>query len=298
MLEERISTFDFTQEADVLKLFPRAPLLSSFNARWNGIQCLYFHLPAWDTSEHCFEHHLIALSITKREVGIERVLNECFQKEDLRFGESAIIPANTTHQVCWDSEVECILLNIESTFFNRTAYESVDPDSVEIVPQFAKFDPLIQGIGLTLKTELETGGSNSSLYAESAVTMLAVHLLRRYSAHKCTIEDYKGGLPKFKLRQIIEYINEHLAGDVSLEEIATQVGMSRYHLSRLFKQSTGLSVHQYIIQRRVERAKQLLVQNELSISNVAFQVGFANQSHLSHHFKRLVGVTPKIFRKR
>lgn len=298
MLQGKPSTFNFNKEIDVLKYFPRAPLLSSFKSRWNNIQCLYLHLPAWSTSEHCFNHHLIALSITEHRVRTERVLDGHFQRELLRAGESAIIPAHTPHKVYWDSKIECILLNINSGFLNRTAYESANPECVKIVPKFAGFDPLIQGVGLALKAELEAGGTSSSLFAESAATMLAVHLLRHHSAQKYTIPDYKGRLSRSKLQQAIEYINEHLNKDVSLEAIAAQVGMSRYHFSRLFKQSMYLSVHQYVIQKRVEYAKQLLLHNDLSISQVASLVGFANQSHLSYHFKRSTGITPKMFLRR
>jgi AraC family transcriptional regulator len=131
----------------------------------------------------------------------------------------------------------------------------------------------------------------------SAATFLAVHLLQNYTTRKSSIREYEGGLPQQKLKQAIDYIQEHLAQQIFLNELANDLGISRYYFCRLFKQSTGLSPHQYVIQQRVERAKQLLVQGKMSIANIAQACGFTHQSHLNRHFKRLTGVTPKTLLK-
>lgn len=104
-----------------------------------------------------------------------------------------------------------------------------------------------------------------------------------------------GGLSKRKLQQAIHYIHQHLSEEVTLEAIATHLNMSHFYFCRMFKQSTGVTPYQYLLRLRIEHAKQLLLQGDLSIVEIALEVGFANQSHLTHHFKRLVGVTPKQF---
>ena len=93
--------------------------------------------------------------------------------------------------------------------------------------------------------------------------------------------------------QVIDYINNHLEQDLSLIELAAIAQMSPHYFSHLFKQSTGMTPHQYVIRCRVECAKELLLQRKLTIAEIAYKVGFANQSHLNRHFKRLLGVTPK-----
>jgi AraC family transcriptional regulator len=80
-----------------------------------------------------------------------------------------------------------------------------------------------------------------------------------------------------------------------LAELAAIVRLSQYHFAHLFKQSTGISPHQYLIRWRIERAKQLLAMGNLSIAAIAQTVGFASQGHFTYHFKRLVGVTPRVF---
>jgi AraC family transcriptional regulator len=151
---------------------------------------------------------------------------------------------------------------------------------------------LVQNIALALKTTLETNSFGSRLYADSMAQALTVHLLDRYSSKKCLSHSYKKGLGRQQLRLTIDYIQEHLDRDISLAELASVAQLSCYYFARLFKQSTGSSPHQYLIQCRIDRAKKLLKEDELSIANIAQLVSFANQGHLNYHFKRLVGITP------
>lgn len=137
----------------------------------------------------------------------------------------------------------------------------------------------------------------SRLYAESMATMLAVHLLRRYSASLPTIKNYTDALPSSKLRQAIEYINDNLSRDLSLAELAAVVKLSPNYFVTLFKRSTGLPPHQYVLSCRAERAKALLAENKLSIIEVCHQVGFQSPSHFTTVFRRLMGTTPKAYRE-
>jgi AraC family transcriptional regulator len=104
-------------------------------------------------------------------------------------------------------------------------------------------------------------------------------------------------MPRGRLRAVLEYIEEHLDAGPSLEQLAAVARLSPYHFARQFKAATGLPPHQYVILRRVERAKQLLQAGTgLSLADVAARAGFSDQSQFSHHFKRLVGVAPGQFR--
>ena len=150
---------------------------------------------------------------------------------------------------------------------------------------------------LALDAELLAGGLGSRLLAESLGNVLAVHLLRHFSAAGPADDRPGGVLPRHKLRAVIDYIHEHLDAELSLDHLAAVAHVSPYHFARLFKNSTGLPPHQYVIARRVERAKELLRDRErLPLAEVAAEVGFADQSHFTRHFKRLVGVTPRRFR--
>jgi AraC family transcriptional regulator len=218
-----------------------------------------------------------------------------FRREQVLQGDVVIIPATTWHRSTWDMAGGAIVLGLEPKEFTRTIDEIIERDRIELIPHFATPDPLVHQIGLALKRALENSGSNSRLYAETMTTALMVHLLQYYSAQQLTIPTYTGGLSKLKLQQVVDYIHAHLDRDLSLKELAAVVQMSAHYFSQLFKQSTGITPHQYVIRCRIERAKELLMQGKFSISDVAKVVGFVDQSHFHRHFKRLVGITPKAF---
>jgi AraC family transcriptional regulator len=102
-----------------------------------------------------------------------------------------------------------------------------------------------------------------------------------------------GGLTRAKLVRAVEYIQDQLNADVTVSGIAQAVGMGPYYFTRLFKESTGQSPHQYVVEARVRKAKELLTTGKFTISEAAHQVGFVDQSHLTRHFKRVFGLPPR-----
>ena len=145
--------------------------------------------------------------------------------------------------------------------------------------------------------ELTVGGAGGPLAAESLANVLAVHLIRHLVAPRRFERGRDGTLPRGRLRAVVEYIEEHLDAGSSLEELAAVARLSAYHFARQFKAATGLPPHEYVIARRVERARQFLQGGgDLSLAEVGAQAGFSDQSQFTHHFKRLVGVTPGQFR--
>ena len=133
--------------------------------------------------------------------------------------------------------------------------------------------------------------------AESLANVLAVHLIRHVLAPRRPERRRDGALPRGRLRAAVDYIEGHLDTGPTLEQMAAVARLSPYHFARQFKAATGLPPHQFVIARRVERAKQLLhAGTDLSLAEVALRAGFSDQSQFSRHFKRLVGVTPGQFR--
>lgn len=273
------------------------PLLSSQGAGWHGIHLEYHREPAGELPEHSFErYHVLCVETIARSCGARKWINGESQDKPIVHGDVFIVPEHIRYREQWDGEIDFITLALEAGFVEQIADESSHTDGIEILPQFPKPDPLICQIAIALKTILELNAATNTLYVETMATALTAHLLQYYSAQQVAIRNYSGGLSKTKLKQIANYIEEHLEQDLSLMELSSVAQMSRHHFARLFKQSMGVSPHQYVIRQRVERAKHLLLREELSVSEVAYQVGFANQSHLSRHFKRLIGVTPKQIR--
>lgn len=147
-----------------------------------------------------------------------------------------------------------------------------------------------------LAEEIRSPSERGSLYAEALADAIAVHLFRESNRDRVG-QTAVGGLDARALRLARDRIEAGLAEGVSLDDVAREVGLSRYHFSRAFKASTGLSPHRYVTLRRVERAKALLRATEISLVDVALDVGFASQSHLCDWFRRLVGVSPREYRR-
>ncbi len=184
-------------------------------------------------------------------------------------------------------EVESLVVRLEPAFVRKVAEGAdVEPDRVELVGVLGGRGAGIERIAASLLPEqLENEGLFDGLYADSLATALAVNLLRNHSslgrsaAYKAEPE-FQGGLPKAVLRGVTEYVEEHLARDLTLTEVSGVVHMSPFHFSRMFKLSADLSPHQYVLRRRVERAKDLLVNTNLPLHEVARLSGFTDQSHL------------------
>lgn len=164
--------------------------------------------------------------------------------------------------------------------------------SLDLVPTFHAHDAKLLQMSQWLLDEVQTQNSSGRLYLDSLVNLLTVHLLRNYTS-SFQVPQAPQRLTPQQIRQAIDYLHAHLAQDISLDWLAQSVNLSPSHLRRLFKQVTGLAPHQYLLQLRVNRAKELLLTGSFSVGEVAAEVGFADQSHLHRHFKRVFGVTPK-----
>lgn len=285
---------DSPRKNAVSQLVPRSPILRSQDTVSDLLRVEHHHQPANRESECCLPNYLLSIHLGQ-PIQLERTVDGRRSRDYLARGDIMITPPYLHRKLFWDTDAEFLLLHLEPKLFTYAGYESVDADHTQIVPQLKICDPLIQQIGLVLKAELEIDGLSDRLYAESMANALAVHLLRRYSTRRREVRAYSGCLPNYKLQQAIDYIQAHLAEDVTLKTISTELGMSQYHFARLFKQSTGYSPYQYVIKRRIERAQELMMQEQQSIATIALQVGFASQSQFGRHFKRITGVTPKQF---
>ena len=211
-------------------------------------------------------------------------------------GDIDVIPPHSPGRWEMKETDTALLLLLGTKLLRRVAEETeVDMAGLEIHDRFQIRDPQIEHIGWALKAEVEQGYPGGSLYMESMATALGVQLLRHHSSMGSRRIGANGGLSPGKLRQVLSYIEDNLGRDLSLQQIADVAGLSGSHLKMLFRRSVGIPVHQYVIRRRVERAALLLGQGKLPISQVAMETGFAHQSHLAMHMRRILGLSPRDF---
>ncbi len=270
-------------------------LLSSFEVGWNGLNLIYELEPVDETPETYFGQHFIVIALDNFRASYMQ--NGSWQHIDYTKGDIAIFPATQPFpRTQIDRVVPLVELFLEPAKVASTACEFVDADKIELALGLQIRDPLIQHMGLALKAELEVGGADSRLYAESMAAALSVHLLRRYSVRKQEIRNYTGGLPKSKLKQAIAYIHDHLDQNLTLASLSSAVHMSPHYFASLFKQSTKLTPHQYVTKCRIDKAKQLLARHDLTLVEICHSVGFQNQSHFTRVFRQYTTTTPKAYR--
>jgi AraC family transcriptional regulator len=197
-------------------------------------------------------------------------------------------------------------MSLEPAFLDRVAKEvfGLEPREYRLLPSSREQDPVVANIAGVLAREVVRGQVGGKLYAESLANILAVHLLRSYStrvAPPAGAENEAAPVPAQRSRAVadaITFIQGNYAREVKLEDVAAAVHLSPFHLARLFKQVTGVTLHQCLVQVRVNAARSLISagSGQRSLAEVAAAVGFADQSHLTRQFKRHFGVTPSQFR--
>ena len=213
-------------------------------------------------------------------------------------GDIEIIPPETPG--IWEIKEKdsALILRVSADLLQTVAEElNFDPRRIEIRNRFQVRDLQLENIGWALKAEMERGYPSGRLYLESLAVAVATRLVTAHSSVAPEPKEQNGCLSGRRLKQALSFIEDNLGRNISLNEIAASAGLSVSHFKTLFRESAGLPVHQYVIRRRVERAKVLLSESKLPIGQIALETGFAHQSHLALHMRRLLGASPKAIRE-
>ncbi|UQQ44002.1 helix-turn-helix transcriptional regulator [Enterobacter roggenkampii] len=136
----------------------------------------------------------------------------------------------------------------------------------------------------------------NQLTLSTASTLLLTHLLQNYSNVQWKLPVVTCGLSPFVLRNVLAFIEENLGQPLTLAELAAQAALSEYHFARMFRQSTGLAPHQYVMHRRMVKAKELVQHTSMPLTDIALACGFNSASHFSNRFRSATGMTPSQLR--
>ena len=289
------------EQLDLAVLFPESVLRSSDGTGWQNVRAIHFRHNSNEVAIPASDDHCMVLNL-----GTPFFTHVCFGKRrcegQIRSGEVAIIPASSS----WTCRTEglespvMLLLYLRPLFVRSAARElNFSQTEIGLTPQIGFTDKHICHVAKSLLHELNEANVVGRLYADSLATGLAIQLVRRYSSLR-DIHVGHGGMAPHKLRKALALIDHHLCdeeeGRVALRAVARDVSMSYFHFSRAFKQSMGMTATNYIAERRIERAKKMLEETEMPISEIALRSGFSSQSHFTTAFRRLAGATPKAFR--
>jgi AraC family transcriptional regulator len=177
----------------------------------------------------------------------------------------------------------------------RSAFDGAGNRAIQTVIDVD--DPLTKHFCDLGRRELGMAGAGGRLYVEGLATVLTVHLLRTHGTSKLASMPHRGGLAPMQLRRVVDFIAAHLGDEIALTDLAGLAGLSTHHFGEAFKASTGRPPYRYLIERRVERARELLSIGKSPIAEIAYAVGFSSQAHLTTNFRRVTGFTPGRFRR-
>jgi AraC family transcriptional regulator len=289
------------QPLDWLKVIPFQALATSDRLGWVGLEAARYRAStALEYTMPALTHHRLIL-VTRPPQELELRFEGVKRHVPPPAGTIILVPAGTPSRGRWSGGLAWLSVYLEPGLVARVAAEEfgLDPAQLPVPPLDGLDLPHLRATMCAVDAELTAAGSGGRLAAESLANVLAVHLIRHVSAPRQSARRRDGTLPRAKLRAVVEYVEEHLDAGPTLEQMAAIARLSPNYFAWQFKRATGLPPHQYVIARRVERAKQLLqTESDFSLAEVAASAGFSDQSQFSHHFKRLIGVTPGQFRTR
>ena len=253
-------------EPTMIEVLEGSPELTSYGSGCQDISVEYFYQPPGETSGQNINHHILAINVGKT-YDYESELNDRYCRGKFVAGNISLYPARMPMPYRWHQNNSILYLNLSEELLERNCSQLSNVDRIELVTTHNTRDPLLQQIGLALRTDFDAGSPGGEIYATTMANAVAVHLLQYYSSQQIYRPQASGGLSPHKLKKITRHIEEHLEEKILLADLAAIAQLSEYHFARAFKQSTGSSPHQYIIKTRIDRAQQLLQQSDLEIND-------------------------------
>ena len=273
-------------------------IVQSTDNGWHSLHAAKFREAPLSVTEPPIGHPSLIYHLA-RPTRVTRKLDDVHAERALIGpGRFCVTPGDATAHWQHSGNPEILQLYVRKSVFERAA-EEMFGCTAALVPRFAIVDPLLEQLAIAVLDALRDGRSDDRLYVETVAQLIAVHLARAHSSRARTPEQSErlDGLSSARVRRLLDYIEQHLGGNLSLEALAAEVNLSPLYLVRAFRSAVGQSPHQYVVARRVEHARRLLAGTTLSIAEISLASGFSSQSHLSNWFRRLVGVSPAAYRK-
>jgi AraC family transcriptional regulator len=270
---------------------------SSADSSWRDVVMEQHQIPSNEWANLMYQQHVVAVNVGWA-MDCEFKSNGRFQQVTKLTGAISFFPSCQPFflrvKMGVNKMADLIFLALDPKLLMRTADRlELRSDRIELVEQRRPYDPTLFHLALALREGVLTGAAADPLYGEALSSALSLHLLREYTTLKPKLKQAPCNLSRETLLRAIAYIQDQLAEDLTLSHIAEAVSMSPFHFARRFKEATGKSPHQFVIEARVSKAKHLLERGDISIGEVAYEVGFVDQSHLTRHFKRMYGLPPR-----
>ncbi|MBB2969556.1 AraC family transcriptional regulator [Mesorhizobium sp. RMAD-H1] len=268
-------------------------LLTSAGRAWRGLNADFLHVPRGLSHVPGSGMHSLGIHFGPPVKADCRFGGRSMRRVQ-KAGDIDIVPAGMDGS--WEDEADCriLRLSLQPSLLEQIAGElGRDAGRIELAPKLQLRDTRIEAIGWAIKADLEADTPSDPLYIDLLANALAVRLIE--IAGCGSREPERRREPKLSARQLrllTEFIETHLDQSLHLADLAAVAGLSVTRLKTLFRNSTGLPVHQYVIRRRVEYARALMTNTRMPASEIALAAGFAHQSHMVSTMRRVLGLTP------
>jgi len=199
----------------------------------------------------------------------------------------------------WDAPIEFLRLNIAPSVMEELSEERGNGEAVELIAHRGLRDPTIVQLVEMLRTDVTAIrlGPSGQLLGEQLGRALAVYLFERYCVFQPNERPAPARLPGAVLKRVLDYIEDRIAAPIAIKDLAGHVQISHFYFSRLFRNTVGKSPGQYILDRRMERAKRLLKEADADLTAIARLTGFSSQSAFASAFALRNGITPSRYRR-
>jgi AraC family transcriptional regulator len=282
-------------DAEMARVLHTTPIRMALDSSGAGI-AHWQHDPLHDVVQPMSHHVIMAYNGSVQRM--ERRSGQSVAKGTFRRGVVIIIPEGSSSR--WDipKPVDVVQLYLPHTTLRRVADETVTGTPTALLERTAYPDPITSRLLLSAAGVLESNRALDALFRHQLTDLLATRLLAAHTSSPSTFQPTTGGLSPKVLARAIERLRSDSDADVSLDALASDAGLSRFHFCRAFKVSTGLSPHAWLRQHRLEQAMNMLRNTDASIVSVAAELGYASQTAFAAAFRRLTGEAPSDWRCR
>jgi AraC family transcriptional regulator len=214
-------------------------------------------------------------------------------------GQVTLLDLNVEHASYLRDPLDCLAMYLPRVTLDRIADERGAPriESIHIPPGVAVDDVVVRNLGECLLPALQRPEQANRLFVEYVAMALLTHLASTYGTLPVEPQLKRGGLAPWQERRAKEILMAHMDGDIALDALARECGLSRSHFARAFRTTTGAPPHKWLLARRIELAQDLLRNSTISLEEIAFRCGFTDQSHFTRVFSRVMHVSPGEWRR-
>lgn len=250
-----------------------------------------------DTPEFVIDEPCVVVHVSEA-ARVEHTIGGVCREVVAQPGNICLFSAGAPRQLRSGERHEVVVLALYPELIERAAAGRGGARTHSIREHLELRDRRILRIARALELEVREGCSSGALYGESLGLALAAYLWKRYAVPRAAVRPYRGGMTPKILRRVTGYIEDNLAEDLRLCALAQVAGLSETRFAHNFKGATGVSPYRYVMSLKIERAKRLLIETQMTVTEIAYALGFSSPSGFSSVFGQWAGTPPSDYRRR